>query len=220
MGTHYCLRKIEYPRVWQLLKEEAVTHFCAAPTVNTLLCSSPEAAPLPEPVCVVVAASPPTPYLFEQMTNLNLHPLHVYGMTETYGPVTICYRSNEWDNMSIKDSFDIMARQGHGNLTSLGVRVARLDSSGETSEEIVDVRRDGREVGEVVFTGNLCANGYYKDEKANEKLFAGGVLHSGDLAVWHPDGAIKIQDRAKDIIISGTSSSAFVLQTGLLLLLL
>jgi acyl-CoA synthetase (AMP-forming)/AMP-acid ligase II len=96
-GTHYCLRKIDYPVIWRLLKEEKVTHFNAAPTVNTLLCAAKEAERLPEPVRVTVAASPPTAHLFEQMTSLNLHPVHVYGLTETYGPITKGYQLPFWE---------------------------------------------------------------------------------------------------------------------------
>ncbi|KAL4751822.1 hypothetical protein BDW72DRAFT_202727 [Aspergillus terricola var. indicus] len=199
-GTHYCLRKVDYSQIWKLLKEENVTHFNAAPTVNTLLCSSPEAEPLPEPVHVTVAASPPTPHLFEQMTSLNLHPVHVYGMTETYGPITKGYYMPAWENLPRKEKFVRMARQGHGFLTSLPVRVVQTEVPEGT---IIDVKQDGKEIGEIVFVGNICARGYYKDPEATRKLFAGGVLHSGDLAVWHPDGAIQILDRAKDIIISG-----------------
>ncbi|KAL2014753.1 hypothetical protein VTN00DRAFT_2278 [Thermoascus crustaceus] len=199
-GTHYCLRKIDYPHIWRLLKEEHVTHFAAAPTVNTLLCAAKEAEPLPDPVRVTVAASPPTPHLFEQMTSLNLHPVHVYGMTETYGPITRGYYLPEWDNLPTKEKYQKMARQGHGFVTSLPVRVIKTEVPDGT---IIDVERNGKEIGEIVFTGNICARGYYKDPAASRKVFAGGVLHSGDLAVWHADGAIQILDRAKDIIISG-----------------
>ncbi|KAF9886917.1 Acyl-CoA synthetase member 3, mitochondrial [Aspergillus nanangensis] len=199
-GTHYCLRKIDYPEIWRLLKHEHVTHFNAAPTVNTLLCNSPEAERLPDPVHVTVAASPPTPYLFEQMTNLNLHPVHVYGMTETYGPITKGYFMPLWDTLPLKEKYQKMARQGHGFVTSLPARVIKTEVPEGTIE---DVSRNGQEIGEIVFVGNICARGYYKDPEASRKLFAGGVLHSGDLAVWHRDGAIQILDRAKDIIISG-----------------
>ena len=101
-----------------------------------------------------------------------------------------------------------MARQGHGHITSLPCRVIKTkeDESGskdQFQDQIVDVEKDGKEIGEIIFVGNICAKGYYKDAVATRKLFAGGVLHSGDLAVWHPDGAIQILDRAKDIIISG-----------------
>ncbi|GES60787.1 AMP-binding domain protein [Aspergillus terreus] len=199
-GTHYCLRKIDYPEIWRLLKQEHVTHFNAAPTVNTLLCNADEAERLPNPVQVTVAASPPTPHLFEQMTNLNLHPVHTYGMTETYGPITKGYIMPSWDQLPLKEKYQKMARQGHGFVTSLPVRVVKTDVPEGT---VVDVNRDGQEIGEIVFVGNICARGYYKDPEATRKLFAGGVLHSGDLAVRHSDGAIQILDRAKDIIISG-----------------
>lgn len=168
--------------------------------MNTLLCNSDQAEKLTEPVQVTVAASPPTPHLFEQMTNLNLHPVHVYGMTETYGPITKGYRLPSWDSLPVHEKYQKMARQGHGFVTSLPVRVIKTDVPEGT---VVDVERSGKEIGEIVFVGNICARGYYKDYEATRKLFSGGVLHSGDLAVWHPDGAIQILDRAKDIIISG-----------------
>ncbi|CAJ2506064.1 Uu.00g001940.m01.CDS01 [Anthostomella pinea] len=200
-GTHYCLRKIDYPLIWRLLKEEGITHFNAAPTVLTLLCASKEAVRLPEPVRVTVAASPPTGHLFEQMTNLNLRPVHVYGMTETYGPITKGYPMPSWDALPPHEKYAKMARQGHGFLTSLPIRVVKPADAEDGV--LIDVTRDGNEIGEIVFFGNICAKGYYRDPEATRKLFAGGGLHSGDLAVWHPDGSAQIQDRAKDIIISG-----------------
>ncbi|KAI0481630.1 AMP-binding domain-containing protein [Xylaria cf. heliscus] len=200
-GTHYCLRKIDYPLIWKLLKEEGITHFNAAPTVNTLLCASEEAEKLPNPVRVTVAASPPTAHLFEQMTKLNLYPVHVYGLTETYGPITKGYHMPEWDTLPAAERYAQMARQGHGFVTSLSIRVVKPEPA--ERGVLVDVARDAREIGEIVFYGNICTKGYYKDPEATRKLFAGGALHSGDLAVMHPDGSAQIQDRAKDIIISG-----------------
>lgn len=200
-GTHICLRKIDYPLIWRLLKTEHVSHFNAAPTVNTLLCADPNAARLDHACRVTVAASPPTGHLFETMTGLNLHPVHVYGMTETYGPITKGYLMPEWDALEPKDKYTLMARQGHGFVTSLPVRVIKMD---QPEGVLLDVAKDGQEIGEIVFFGNICAKGYYKDLEATRKLFEGGVLHSGDLAVWHPDGSVQILDRAKDIIISGT----------------
>ncbi|RYC58699.1 hypothetical protein CHU98_g7509 [Xylaria longipes] len=198
-GTHYCLRKIDYPLIWRMLKEEGITHFNAAPTVNTLLCASEEAERLPNPVRVTVAASPPTGHLFEQM--FNLYPVHVYGMTETYGPITKGYHMPEWDTLPAVERYAQMARQGHGFVTSLPIRVVKPDLA--EKGVLVDVARDGKEIGEIIFYGNICVKGYYKDSEATKKLFAGGALHSGDLAVMHPDGSAQIQDRAKDIIISG-----------------
>ena len=199
-GTHYCLRKIDYPEIWRLLRDERITHYCAAPTVSTLLCNAKEAQPLLDPVRVTVAASPPSGHLFEQMTELNLHPVHVYGLTETYGPITRGYLLPAWDNLPKQEKFQNMARQGHGFVSSLPIRVIKTDVA---EGEIINVEQNGQEIGEIVCTGNICAKGYYKDAEATRKLFAGGVLHTGDLAVWHPDGAAQILDRAKDIIISG-----------------
>ena len=199
-GTHYCLRKIVYPEIWRLLKEEQITHFNAAPTVNTMLCNSKEAEKLPHPVRVTVAASPPSAHLFEQMTTLNLHPVHVYGLTETYGPITKGYQLPAWDSLPVVEKYAKMARQGHGFVTSLPIRIIRTDVPEGT---VIDVEKNGKDIGEIAFLGNICARGYHKDPAATKKLFAGGVMHSGDLAVWHPDGSAQILDRAKDIIISG-----------------
>ncbi|TVY54682.1 putative acyl-activating enzyme 6 [Lachnellula cervina] len=199
-GTHYCLRKIDYPLIWKLLKEENITHFNAAPTVNTLLCASKEASKLEKPVRVTVAASPPTAHLFEQMTNLNLFPVHVYGLTETYGPITKGYHMPAWEELPVKEKYARMARQGHGFITGLPIRIVKPD---QPEGVLIDVQRDGKEIGEIIFFGNICAKEYLKDEEATRKLFAGGGLHSGDLAVWHEDGSAQILDRAKDIIISG-----------------
>lgn len=200
-GTHYCLRKVDYPQIWSLLIHEQLTHFCAAPTVNRLLCHAKEAKRLPNPVSVTVAASPPSAALFEQMTALNLNPVHAYGLTETHGPITRAYYMPQWDKLQANVRYQMMARQGHGVVAGLPVRVIK---PGLPEGELVDVQRNGQEIGEIIFRGNLCAHSYYKDKQATRKLFAGGWMHSGDLAVWHPDGAIQILDRAKDIIISGT----------------
>lgn len=177
-GTHYCLRKVDYPKIWRLLQNEQITHYNAAPTVNTLLCTAKEAQRLPEPVRVTVAASPPSGHLFEQMTNLNLHPVHVYGLTETYGPITRGYPMPAWQSLPKQELYQKMARQGHGFLTSLPIRVIKTDVA---DGEIIDAKKDGKEIGEIVCIGNICAKGYYKDAAATQKLFAGGVLHTGDL---------------------------------------
>lgn len=207
-GTHYCLRKIDYPEIWRLLLNEQISHFNAAPTVNTLLCADPSASKLPEPIRVTVAASPPTAHLFQTMEALNLQPVHVYGLTETYGPITKGYQLPSWTSLPEGDRYTKMARQGHGFLTSLPAQVikptsASSDESSLPPDAVIEVARNGKEIGEIVFRGNICARAYYKDDPATRRMFAGGVQHSGDLAVWHQDGAIQILDRAKDIIISG-----------------
>ncbi len=129
-------------------------------------------------------------------------------MTETYGPITRGYILPAWNKLPPHEKFERMARQGHGFMTSLPVRVIKTEEDGASAAAVADapledVPRDGHTIGEIVFRGNICAKGYYKDPEATAKLFAGGVLHSGDLAVWHGDGSIQILDRAKDIIISG-----------------
>ena len=119
---------------------------------------------------------------------------------ETYGPITKCYTLPEWDTLPPQEKYAKMARQGHGFITSLPIRIIKPE---QPHGVLIDVAKDGKEIGEIVFLGNICAKEYYKDPAATSQLFAGGVLHSGDLAVWHPDGSAQILDRAKDIIISG-----------------
>ncbi|XDG01457.1 hypothetical protein ABKA04_001072 [Annulohypoxylon sp. FPYF3050] len=142
-------------------------------------------------------------------TNLNLHPVHVYGLTETYGPITKGYYLPHWDSLPDSEKYAKMARQGYGFVTSLPIRVIKTD---QPEGVFVDVAKDGKEIGEIILFGNMCIKGYYKDAEATRKLFAGGGLHTGDLAVWHPDGSAQIQDRAKDIIIRGENISSVALE--------
>ena len=143
-GTHYCLRKINYTEIWRLLKEKNITHFNASPIVNKQLCAHPSAETLPEPVHVTVAGSLPTPHLFETMTNLNLRPLHVFGLTETYGPITKGYYMPAWDTIPVGETYQRMVRQGHSFVMSLPIRVIR---TGLPEGEIVNVKKDGKEIG-------------------------------------------------------------------------
>jgi len=126
--------------------------------------------------------------------------VHVYGLTETYGPITKGYILPSWDDLPPKERYELMARQGHGFVTSQAARVIKTE---QPPGVLIDIEKNGKEIGEIVFSGNICAKGYYKDVEATRKLWDGGVSHSGDLAVWHEDGAIQILDRQKDIIISG-----------------
>lgn len=205
-GTHYCLRRVDYPMIWRLLHEEGITHLNAAPTVCTLLCADPNAKKLEgREVRVTVAASPPTATLFERMERLGLKPVHVYGLTETYGPITRGYVLPEWEKLAPAEKYAKMARQGFGFVTSQDIRVVKSEHLDPVTGTVVDVKKDGKEVGEIVFTGNICAKGYFRDAEATRKLWEGGVNHSGDLAVWEPDGSVRIIDRGKDVIISGES---------------
>jgi fatty-acyl-CoA synthase len=194
-ATSVCLRRFEPARVWELFESEGVTHYCGAPTVQLALINDPRAHRLERPVTVLVAAAPPSPTLLAALRDRNLHPIHVYGLTETYGPVTICAWHREWDDLPLAEQARLNARQGQGNITSDLVRVVDADMN--------DVPRDGETMGEVVMRGNIVMKGYYDQPEATAEAFRGGWFHSGDLGVWHPDGYIELRDRKKDIIISG-----------------
>jgi len=197
-GTHYCLRKIDCTEIWKLLKEGNITHFNASPIVNKMLCHHPAAERLPKSVHVTVAGSSPTPHLFKMMTHFNLLPAHVYGLTETYGPITKGYPIPSWDKI-LPEEFQKMARQGYGSVTSLPIRVIKTGPEGE----IKNVKQDGEDVGEVVLEGNTCAKGYHKNPEATRKIYAGGMLHSGDKAVRYADGSFLVLGRPEDIISIG-----------------
>ncbi len=194
-GTHVCLRKIDPGLIWDLLRKEGVTHFNGAPTLHTMLVNHPGACRFDHPVAVTVAGAPPSPTLLEKLRSLNFRPIHVYGLTETYGPYTICEWHREWDALPLDEQARLRARQGQAYLTADLVRVVDTYMN--------DVPRDGTTIGEVVMRGNNVMQGYYKQPEATGEAFRGGWFHSGDLAVWHPDGYIELRDRLKDIIISG-----------------
>ena len=194
-GTHLCLRKLEPPLVWQLLAEAGVTHMCGAPTVLVMLGAAESARMLERPVRVTTAGAPPPPAVISRTEALGFRINHVYGLTETYGPITVCEWHAEWDDAADEERARLKARQGVGMVTSDPVRVV--------DDGMNDVPADGETMGEVVMRGNNVMKGYFADEAATAEAFRGGWFHSGDLAVMHPDGYIEIRDRAKDIIISG-----------------
>lgn len=194
-GTHICLRKLEPSRVWDLIKAEGVTHFNGAPTVQIMLVNDPKAERLDKPVTVTVAGAPPSPTLLGQMKDLNLRPIHVYGLTETYGPHTVCEWNPAWDELPTTEQAQRAARQGQGYMIADLVRVV--------DDQMNDVPQDGSTLGEVIMRGNNVMKEYFQQPEATATAFRGGWFHSGDLAVWHPDGNIELRDRQKDIIISG-----------------
>lgn len=194
-ATNVCLRKVDSERIWELFDSEGVTHYCGAPTVQIGLVNSPKAHRLDRQVTVMVAAAPPSPTLLRQLTELNFRVIHVYGLTETYGPITSCAWHPEWDELAMEQRAQVLARQGQGQLTSDLVRVV--------DDAMQDVPKDAQTLGEVVMRGNIVMKGYYNQPEATEEAFRGGWFHSGDLGVWHPDGYVELRDRKKDIIISG-----------------
>jgi fatty-acyl-CoA synthase len=194
-GTHVCLRKVEPERIWELFEAEGVTHYSGAPTIHLSIVNHPSAHPLEQRVTVPTGGSPPSPTILKRMRELNLHPIHLYGLTETYGPVMGCSWQPQWDEAELDDQAKLLARQGHTYNGSDLVRVV--------DGEMQDVPRDGQTLGEVVLRGNSVMVGYHDKPQKTEEAFRGGWFHSGDLAVWHPDGYVELRDREKDIIISG-----------------
>ena len=194
-ARHVTMRAVDPGLVWELIDREGVTHYNGAPTVQLMVLNHPRAHRLGRPVTAMVAAAPPSPTLFARMSDLNFRVVHVYGLTETYGPVTVCPEQEAWGELPMEQRARYLARQGQAYPTSDLVRVV--------DEQMNDVPRDGATMGEVVMRGNNVMSGYFDDEAATGKAFAGGWFHSGDLAVWHPDGNIELRDRGKDIIISG-----------------
>ncbi|GAA5848375.1 hypothetical protein JCM3766R1_002327 [Sporobolomyces carnicolor] len=200
MSTSVCLRGVgDYTEVWKGLLERGVTHYNAAPTVQLSIVNHPLARPLDRPVRTIVAGAAPTATLIEALERLNVVVVHVYGQTETLGPLTRTYYVGP---KSSPDYYRNMARQGHSFVTADDIRIVR-ENEDDAHAPLVDVRSDGIEVGEIVFRGNVTMKGYWNNPEATEKVFAGGWLHSGDLAVRFPDGTFTIKDRSKDLIISG-----------------
>jgi fatty-acyl-CoA synthase len=194
-GTHVCLGRVDPALIWRLFREEGVTHYNGSPTVQTTLVNHPDAGRLDRRVTAMVAAAPPSPALLARLEELNIRVVHVYGLTETYGPHTVCAWQDGWNELPADRRAGLLARQGHAYTTADPVRVV--------DEEMRDVARDAASMGEVVMRGNNVMAGYFANEDATHEAFRGGWFHSGDLAISHPDGAIELRDRGKDIIISG-----------------
>jgi acyl-CoA synthetase (AMP-forming)/AMP-acid ligase II len=194
-ARHIALRAVDPDVIWRLIDQEGVTHYNGAPTVQLMIINSPKAHRLEQQVTAMVAASPPSPTLLARMAELNFRIVHVYGLTETYGPITVCPTQEGWPELPVEQRAKLLARQGQAYPSADLVRVVDADMH--------DVPRDAQAMGEVVMRGNNVMSGYFADEAATEKAFRGGWFHSGDLAVWHSDGNIELRDRSKDIIISG-----------------
>ena len=203
MGArHLCLAEIDTAEVWRMLLEGGGTHLCAAPTLLTMLLGAPEAAPTPQPVQVFVGGAPPAPALLERAADLNLDVTHLYGLTESYGPIAVCAWNPEWDELPGERRARLLARQGVSTVVSEPMRVV--------DDEMRDVPRDGATLGEVVLRGDNVMVGYYRDPEATQQAFRGGWFHTGDLGVMHPDGYVELRDRLKDIIISGGENIATI----------
>ncbi len=194
-GRHVCIPAVRGDHMWQLITEEQVTHMSGAPIVLSTLAEVAIGKTAPGPLTVTVAGAPPSPTVIEALERIGAKLIHVYGLTETYGPYTICERQDAWAALDSTTRSRMLARQGVGMVQAERARVVDPDMN--------DVAADGMTMGEIVMRGNNVMKGYYADERATTEAFHGGWFHSGDLGVMHPDGYVQLLDRAKDVVISG-----------------
>ena len=197
-GTNVCLRRVDPKLIFEAIREHRVTHYCGAPIVHSLMANAPAElrAGISQKVAGLIAAAPPPAAVIEQMANIGVDLTHVYGLTETYGPAAVCAKHSHWADLPLAEQVDLNGRQGVRYHAQEAITV--LDSA-----SMEQVPWDKETMGEIMFRGNLVMKGYLKNPKATEESFAGGWYHTGDLAVMHPDGYVKIKDRSKDVIISG-----------------
>lgn len=197
-GTHVCLRKVDPALIFPAIRDHRVTHMCGAPIILNMLVHAPdeEKTAFPQTVEVATGGAAPPSAVITAMEEMGFKVTHLYGMTECYGPSTICAPQASWQTLPDDERATRMARQGVHYLTLDGQRVA-------DPETMSDVPADGETMGMMMLRGNTVMKGYLKNAHATEDAFRGGWLHTGDLAVMHPDGYVEIKDRSKDIIISG-----------------
>ncbi|CAN6296642.1 unnamed protein product [Urochloa humidicola] len=197
-GTNVCLRHFTARVIFDSIARQGITHMGGAPTVLNMIANAPPAdrTPLPGPVRVMTGGAPAPPRVLLAVEELGFVVYHLYGLTESYGPATFSPWMPEWDALPAEERARLKSRQGFQHIAMQG-----LDVKDPATMESVPC--DGETMGEVMFRGNTVMSGYYKDLAATKESMAGGWLHTGDLAVRHPDGCIQVKDRAKDIIISG-----------------
>ena len=197
-ATHVCLRRVDPALIFTAIEQHRVTHLCGAPIVLNLLVHAPASAKraFTHTVDVATGGAAPPSAVIEAMENMGFRVTHMYGLTESYGPATICASQNDWASLDLQSRALRMARQGVPMPTLASLIVA----DAKTAEPVA---RDGITLGEVMLRGNTIMKGYLMNASATQSAFAQGWYHTGDLAVWHPDGYIEVKDRSKDIIISG-----------------
>ena len=195
-GTNVCLRRVEAGAIFESIAAEGVTHLCGAPIVMGMLLNHPGVSRTPEPVRMMTAGAAPPAAVLEGLAGLNFDVTHVYGLTETYGPVAVCAWNPAWDARPVAQQAALKARQGVASVVQEAIMVA-------DPATMLPVLADGVAMGEVMMRGNIVMRGYLDAPEETASAFAGGWFHTGDLAVVHPDGYLEIRDRSKDIIISG-----------------
>lgn len=194
-GRHVCLRAVRADRIWELLDQESITHLNGAPTVLTTIANAPQARTLSRPLTITTAGAAPSPTTIAELENLGARIIHVYGLTEVYGPYSVCDHQEGWENLDAEARAGLLARQGVGMIQAGRMRVV--------DEKMRDVPADGSTLGEIIMQRSNVMTGYFNDPEATAEAFRGGWFHSGDLGVMHPDGYVELRDRAKDIVISG-----------------
>ena len=197
-GTNVCLRKVDAETIFDLMRAEKVSHYCGAPIVHSTLINAPDEmkAGINHPISAMVAGASPPAAMIEGMERLGFSLVHTYGLTEIYGPASVCAPHKEWQVLSLEQRADKNSRQGVAYLLQEDMVVMDPDT-------MQPVPWDGETMGEIMFRGNITMKGYLKNPKATDAAFKDGWFHTGDLAVTYPDGYSKIKDRSKDIIISG-----------------
>lgn len=197
-GTNVCLRNVTAEAIFDTIAMHKVTHLSGAPTVLNIIANAQphERKPLHKIVEVVTGGAPPPSQILSTMDKFGFNVTHSYGLTETYGPASVCVWKPKWDSLSKEEQARLKARQGVPHLGLDGIDV-------KNPKTMESVQRDGKILGEVMIRGNTVMNGYFKDTEATTAAFDGGWFHTGDLGVMHPDGYIELKDRSKDIIISG-----------------
>ena len=210
-GTNVCLRGLQPAAVFEAISQHGVTHMCGAPIVMNMLLNAPESGSLElkHRIQMMTAGAAPPAAVLERMEDLGFDITHTYGLTEVYGPVTVCDWHNEWDEKTVAERALLKARQGVKYVVQEEFFVADPDS-------LKPVPADGETMGELMFQGNVVMKGYLKNPQATKESFKGGLFHTGDLGVTHPDGYIEIRDRSKDIIISGGENISSIEVEGIL----
>jgi fatty-acyl-CoA synthase len=197
-GVSVCLRRVDPQLIFPLIREQKVTHMCGAPIVYGMLVNAPAALRegISHTVQGLIAGAAPPAAIIEGCERIGIDITHVYGLTEVYGPAAVCAKQEEWADLPIDQRAALNARQGVAYPLQQDVTVLN-------PETMQPVPADGETMGEIFFRGNIVMKGYLKNPEATAEAFKGGWFHTGDLAVMHPDGYVKIKDRSKDIIISG-----------------
>src|SRR5690554_1142479 len=210
-GVHVFLRRVDPQKILHLIRSEKVTHMCSAPIVLQALVNMPAEAKaaIDHPVKAMVAGAAPPAKVIGAVEEMGIEVTHVYGLTEVYGPVTLCAWHEEWNELPLEERAVIKSRQGVRYPTLEGVMVG-------DPKTLEPTPKDGQTIGEIFMRGNTVMKGYLKNPTATHEAFEGGWFHTGDLAVWHADGYVEVKDRSKDIIISGGENISTIEVEGVL----